>query len=145
MGNNEDDEPNPGCVHLRIHFEGGVSLPILNVDPDQYSYFDLVDDIKGLATDAGYTDEVCGYKRSVIEGPGGRSNTIRCGNCREFGHNILGCQRDKTKKQKKVKVRRKKSSSGANANMQEATVESRDGAASQDHSRYSQVAREIGH
>jgi hypothetical protein len=43
-------------------------------------------------------------KRSVIEGPGGtqdarRSNTIRCGNCKEFGHNILGCQRDKTKKQ----------------------------------------------
>jgi hypothetical protein len=42
-------------------------------------------------------------KRSVIEGPGGpqdarRSNTIKCGNCREFGHNILGCQRDKTKK-----------------------------------------------
>jgi hypothetical protein len=43
-------------------------------------------------------------KRSVIEGPGGpqdarRSNTITCGNCGEFGHNILGCQRDKTKKQ----------------------------------------------
>ncbi|WJX48728.1 hypothetical protein P8452_35253 [Trifolium repens] len=56
MGNNEDDEPNPGCVHLRIHFGGGVSLPILNVDPDRYSYFDLVDDINGLATDAGYKD-----------------------------------------------------------------------------------------
>ncbi|WJX73681.1 hypothetical protein P8452_57436 [Trifolium repens] len=56
MGNNEDDEPNPGCVHLRIHFEGGVSLPILNVDPDRYSYFDLVDDINGLATNAGYKD-----------------------------------------------------------------------------------------
>jgi hypothetical protein len=25
--------------------------------------------------------------------------TIRCGNCKEFGHNILDCQRDKTKKQ----------------------------------------------
>jgi hypothetical protein len=24
--------------------------------------------------------------------------TIRCGNCKEFGHNILDCQRDKTKK-----------------------------------------------
>ncbi|KAK2421674.1 MuDR family transposase [Trifolium repens] len=56
MGNNEDGEPNPGCVHLRIHFEGGVSLPILNVDPDRYSYFDLVDDINGLATNAGYKD-----------------------------------------------------------------------------------------
>jgi hypothetical protein len=45
MGNNEDDEPNPG-----------VSLPILNVDLDQYSYFDLVDDINRLATDVGYKD-----------------------------------------------------------------------------------------
>jgi hypothetical protein len=43
-------------------------------------------------------------KRSVIEGPSGphdarRSSTVRCGNCREFGHNILGCQRDETKNQ----------------------------------------------
>ncbi|WJX22621.1 hypothetical protein P8452_11909 [Trifolium repens] len=45
MGNNEDDEPNPG-----------VGLPILNVDLDQYSYFDLVDDINRLATDVGYKD-----------------------------------------------------------------------------------------
>jgi len=42
-------------------------------------------------------------KRSVTDGPGGpqdvrRSNTIRCRNCKEFGPNILGCQRDKTKK-----------------------------------------------
>lgn len=42
-------------------------------------------------------------KRGATEGPAGsyarRSNTIRCGNCKEFGHNVLGCQRDKTKKQ----------------------------------------------
>ncbi|KAK7250678.1 hypothetical protein RIF29_33263 [Crotalaria pallida] len=43
-------------------------------------------------------------KRSLVEGPSGtqdarRSSTVRCGNCREFGHNSLGCQRDKTKKQ----------------------------------------------
>ncbi|GAU23950.1 hypothetical protein TSUD_181390 [Trifolium subterraneum] len=84
-------------------------------------------------------------KRSVIEGPGGpqdarRSNTVRCGNCRELGHNILGCQRDKTKKQKKVKVRRKEGSSVANANM-----ENHHGAASQDHSGNNQVARENAH
>ncbi|KAK7255963.1 hypothetical protein RIF29_29398 [Crotalaria pallida] len=46
-------------------------------------------------------------KRSLVEGPSGtqdarRSSTVRCGNCREFGHNSLGCQRDKTKKQKKL-------------------------------------------
>jgi hypothetical protein len=58
MGNNEDDEPNPGCVHLRIHFGGGVSLPILNVDPDRYSYLDLVDDINGLAT---ILEELCSH------------------------------------------------------------------------------------
>ncbi|KAJ1424167.1 Zinc finger, SWIM-type [Sesbania bispinosa] len=50
-------------------------------------------------------------KRSVIEGAAGphdarRSNTVKCGNCKEFGHNILGCQRDKTKRQKKLKVKR---------------------------------------
>ncbi|XP_058776102.1 uncharacterized protein LOC131650408 [Vicia villosa] len=59
-------------------------------------------------------------KRSVVEGPSGsqdarRSNTVRCGNCKEFGHNILGCQRDKTKKQKKLQVRRKGQSSNGNA------------------------------
>ncbi|XP_058747011.1 uncharacterized protein LOC131620001 [Vicia villosa] len=59
-------------------------------------------------------------KRSVIEGPSGsqdarRSNTVRCGNCKEFGHNILGCQRDKTKKLKKLQVRRKEQSSNGNA------------------------------
>ncbi|KAK2388057.1 hypothetical protein QL285_061775 [Trifolium repens] len=65
--------------------------------------------------------------------------TIRCGNCKEFGHNILDCQRDKTKKQKQLKSQRKKNRSGANANMQEATVESHLGAASQDHSGNSHV------
>jgi len=48
-------------------------------------------------------------KRSVIEGPGGsqdarRSNTVRCSNCKEFEHNILGCQRDKTKKQVRAHI-----------------------------------------
>lgn len=43
-------------------------------------------------------------RRGVTEGPAAphdarRSSTVRCGNCKEFGHNILGCQRDKTKKQ----------------------------------------------
>lgn len=42
-------------------------------------------------------------KRGVTVGPAGshdarRSSTVRCGNSKEFGHNILGCQRDKTKK-----------------------------------------------
>ncbi|KAJ1401847.1 Zinc finger, SWIM-type [Sesbania bispinosa] len=50
--------------------------------------------------------------RGVTEGPAGphdarRSNTVRCSNCNEFGHNILGCQRDQTKKQKKLKIRRR--------------------------------------
>ena len=43
-------------------------------------------------------------KRGITEGPttshdARRSSTVRCGNCHEFGHNKLGCQRDKTKKQ----------------------------------------------
>jgi len=50
------------------------------------------------------TKHTLNRKRSVIEDPSGsqntrRSKTVRCGNCKEFRHNILGCQRDKSKKQ----------------------------------------------
>ncbi|PNX86322.1 hypothetical protein L195_g042400, partial [Trifolium pratense] len=56
MGYNQYDKPNPGCVHLMVHFDGEASKPILNVDPDRYSYFDLVDDVNELATDVGCKD-----------------------------------------------------------------------------------------
>lgn len=59
MSNNDHDKPNQGCVHLLVHFDGEVSMPILNVDRDRYSYFDLVDDINELATDVGYKMQVC--------------------------------------------------------------------------------------
>ncbi|KAJ1426371.1 Transposase, MuDR, plant [Sesbania bispinosa] len=71
-------------------------------------------------------------KRGVTEGPAGphdarRSNTIRCSNCNEFGHNILGCQRDQTKKQKKLKVRRRNQMNDAS----QASASSLNGASSQ--------------
>jgi hypothetical protein len=57
MGNNEYNKPpNPGCVHLLVHFDEGVRQSILNIDLDWYSYFYFVDDINGLATDVGYED-----------------------------------------------------------------------------------------
>ncbi|CAJ2659035.1 unnamed protein product [Trifolium pratense] len=56
MGYNQYDKPNPGCVHLMVHFDGEASKPILNVDPDRISYFDLVDDVNELATDVGCKD-----------------------------------------------------------------------------------------
>ncbi|KAJ1424176.1 Transposase, MuDR, plant [Sesbania bispinosa] len=71
-------------------------------------------------------------KRGVTEGPASahdarRSNTVRCSNCNEFGHNILGCQRDQTKKQKKLKVRRRNQMNDAS----QASASSLNGASSQ--------------
>ncbi|XP_057423577.1 uncharacterized protein LOC130717381 [Lotus japonicus] len=45
------DKPNPGCVHLLVHFAGkrGGTKPLLNVDINRYSYLGLVDDVGGLA------------------------------------------------------------------------------------------------
>ncbi|XP_057444251.1 uncharacterized protein LOC130736432 [Lotus japonicus] len=80
-------------------------------------------------------------KRGTTEGPAGsyarRSNTIRCGNCKEFGHNVLGCQRDKTKKQKKLMVRRAKDSQAMSSSNHGTLVQTR--VSSQDPSRSSQV------
>lgn len=47
MENNEFGRLNSGCMHLLIHFVGERITPLLNIDPDRYSYFDLVDDISG--------------------------------------------------------------------------------------------------
>ncbi|KAJ1401166.1 Transposase, MuDR, plant [Sesbania bispinosa] len=71
-------------------------------------------------------------KRGVTEGLAGahdarRSNTVRCSNCNEFGHDILGCQRDQTKKQKKLKVRRRNQMNDAS----QASASSLNGASSQ--------------
>jgi hypothetical protein len=41
-------QPKEGCVHLLVHFVGKGIAPLLNIDPDRYSYVDLVDDICGL-------------------------------------------------------------------------------------------------
>jgi hypothetical protein len=48
MENNRHDEPEPGCVHLLLHYAGDATLPLRNVDPDRYSYLDLIDDISRL-------------------------------------------------------------------------------------------------
>lgn len=83
-------ETNPGSVIKHRGSNGQIDPPVLSKLPDRPKV---------------------NRKRSVIEGPGGsqvarRSNTVRCGNCKEFGHNILGCQRDKSKIQEKLNVRR---------------------------------------
>lgn len=51
--NNGYGTPNMGCVHLLVHFDGERSTLLLKVDPDRYSYLDLVDDISGLAINNG--------------------------------------------------------------------------------------------
>jgi hypothetical protein len=38
------------------HFDGEVSIPILNIDDDRYSYLDLVDDITTLPINVGLKD-----------------------------------------------------------------------------------------
>jgi len=57
MENNGFGSPSTGCVHLLVHFGGERSMPLLNVNPDQYSYLDLVDDISGLANNDGINNE----------------------------------------------------------------------------------------
>jgi len=46
---------------LLVHFGGERSVPLLNVNPDQYSYLDFVDDISELANNDGINIEVLSF------------------------------------------------------------------------------------
>jgi len=52
-----------------VHFDGEVSIPILNIDPNRYSYLDLVDDITVLAkTVLSLQGRFLSILRDLIEG-----------------------------------------------------------------------------